>query len=41
MKSIPSVKFKTRVSDKDSKECNPFKWKDMSAETILKFLENN
>ena len=41
MKSIPSVKFKTRVRDKVLKENNPFIWKDMSTENILEFLKNN
>ena len=41
MSSIPSVTFKTRVRDKDLKESNPYIWKDMSTENILKFLENN
>ena len=37
MKSIPSVKFKTRVRDRDSKESNPYIWKDVSRENILNF----
>lgn len=36
MKSIPSVKFKTRVKDKDSKESNPYIWKDMTTDDYFK-----
>jgi len=36
MKSIPSVIFKTRIIDKESKENNPFIWKDMSTEDYFK-----
>ena len=36
MKSIPSVKFKTRVREKDSKESNPYIWKDISTDEYFK-----
>ena len=36
MKSIPSVKFKTRVRDNESIERNPFKWKDVTTEEYFK-----
>ena len=36
MKSIPSVKFKTRVRDKNSKENNPYIWKDVSTDDYFK-----
>ena len=36
MERIPSVKFKTRVRDKDSNESNPYVWKDISTEDYFK-----
>ena len=38
MKNILSVKFKTIVSDKVSKEYNPFKWKGMNTEDYFKIF---